>query len=82
MAILPPDPGALKCERQRSLAELSILVVAETECQRGITCQLLVLQSRIRFAATRGRFTSAFGLFPKISTTVENTVENIDGLTS
>lgn len=44
-----PATGGTKCERQRSPAELSILVVARTECQRGISHRRLVLQSRIRF---------------------------------
>ena len=86
MAIPPPDLGALKCERQRSLAELSILVVAETECQRRVVTRdhvsvacVTVPDSICRPAAV---FTGVFGLFPKISTTVENTVENIEGLLS
>ena len=34
---------------------------------------------RFRFTAPDSLSLRPFGLFPKISTTVENTVENIDG---
>jgi hypothetical protein len=93
--IPPPDPGALKCERQRSLAELSILVVAETECQRwgpprsprwggtaGSRVSCLCYSPGFDLPPRAAVFTGVFGLFPKISTTVENTVENIEGLMS
>jgi hypothetical protein len=75
--------------RSRS-TELAILVVAETECQRAGLVRLkpdptearLCYSPGFDFAITTAAFAVSLGFPPKISTTVENTVENVEALSS
>ena len=70
-----------------TLAELAILVVAETECQRArwsglkpdATDSRLCYSPGFDLRVLASLSPQPFGSFPKISTTVENTVENIVG---